>query len=437
MLQPSSIDVRLDRYFRLFDNHKYPFIDPAADQPDLTRLVEVDAGGVVRAAPRRVRPRVHVRGRDAARRHRRAARGQVVAGAARAAHALDGRVHRPRLLRARDARAVQRRDAADPAVARHEDRPDVLLPAVVGVRAPLRVLASTARGTRGSAARPRRGPSRTSTGRTSEAWRGSPASRPTTPVRSRHLLALPADVGADEVEVLAISRFAAGAVGGGRGLPQPRGIMGPMTAALGIRAVGSRASRPARCGSPGCPRSPVRTASRPRTPSASGCRRRSTLAYVLVAPASAARSRTRAVTATASSARSPTACRSARRSASCSGWSPPRAGSAAPCAPARTASCSRPTSTAPSTSPCYSDSLARTGRGARRGPVGAAARAAQRGHQHVGRTRARRRPRRRRSPRLGGRGRRSRAVRRARAATGSTTRPSGSGSWTRRRPTTS
>ncbi|HEV7566500.1 MAG TPA: dCTP deaminase [Microbacteriaceae bacterium] len=43
MIQPSSIDVRLDRFFRLFDNHKYPFIDPAEDQPDLTRLVEVDS----------------------------------------------------------------------------------------------------------------------------------------------------------------------------------------------------------------------------------------------------------------------------------------------------------------------------------------------------------------------------------------------------------
>lgn len=42
MLQPSSVDVRLDRFFRLFDNHKYPVIDPAAEQPDLTRLVEVD-----------------------------------------------------------------------------------------------------------------------------------------------------------------------------------------------------------------------------------------------------------------------------------------------------------------------------------------------------------------------------------------------------------
>jgi len=41
MVQPSSVDVRLDRYFRLFDNHKYPYIDPAEEQPDLTRLVEV------------------------------------------------------------------------------------------------------------------------------------------------------------------------------------------------------------------------------------------------------------------------------------------------------------------------------------------------------------------------------------------------------------
>jgi dCTP deaminase len=40
MVQPSSVDVRLDRFFRVFENHKYPHIDPAADQPDLTRLVE-------------------------------------------------------------------------------------------------------------------------------------------------------------------------------------------------------------------------------------------------------------------------------------------------------------------------------------------------------------------------------------------------------------
>ncbi|MEO5653540.1 MAG: dCTP deaminase [Marmoricola sp.] len=40
MIQPSSIDFRLDRYFRVFENHRYPHIDPAADQSDLTREVE-------------------------------------------------------------------------------------------------------------------------------------------------------------------------------------------------------------------------------------------------------------------------------------------------------------------------------------------------------------------------------------------------------------
>ena len=41
MLQPSSVDVRLDRFFRVFENHKYSVIDPAAEQSDLTRAVEV------------------------------------------------------------------------------------------------------------------------------------------------------------------------------------------------------------------------------------------------------------------------------------------------------------------------------------------------------------------------------------------------------------
>ena len=42
MLQPSSIDVRLDRYFRVFENDRYPHIDPSVEQPDLTRLIETD-----------------------------------------------------------------------------------------------------------------------------------------------------------------------------------------------------------------------------------------------------------------------------------------------------------------------------------------------------------------------------------------------------------
>jgi dCTP deaminase len=40
MIQPSSVDVRLDRFFRTFENHRYPHIDPAEDQPELTREVE-------------------------------------------------------------------------------------------------------------------------------------------------------------------------------------------------------------------------------------------------------------------------------------------------------------------------------------------------------------------------------------------------------------
>ena len=39
MVQPSSIDVRLDRFFRVFENHRYPHIDPSTEQPELTREV--------------------------------------------------------------------------------------------------------------------------------------------------------------------------------------------------------------------------------------------------------------------------------------------------------------------------------------------------------------------------------------------------------------
>ncbi|MDO5681471.1 MAG: dCTP deaminase [Propionibacteriaceae bacterium] len=43
MVQPSSVDVRLDRYFRVFENHRYPHIDPAEAQSELTRMVEPDS----------------------------------------------------------------------------------------------------------------------------------------------------------------------------------------------------------------------------------------------------------------------------------------------------------------------------------------------------------------------------------------------------------
>jgi len=42
MVQPSSVDVRLDRFFRVFENHKYSVIDPSIEQPELTRQVVVE-----------------------------------------------------------------------------------------------------------------------------------------------------------------------------------------------------------------------------------------------------------------------------------------------------------------------------------------------------------------------------------------------------------
>src|SRR6266511_2454384 len=44
LVQPSSIDVRLDRWFRVFNNHLYTHIDPAQRQDDLTTLLETEEG---------------------------------------------------------------------------------------------------------------------------------------------------------------------------------------------------------------------------------------------------------------------------------------------------------------------------------------------------------------------------------------------------------
>jgi dCTP deaminase len=43
LLQPSSVDVRVDRYFRVFHNARYPFIDVREPQEDLTELIEADS----------------------------------------------------------------------------------------------------------------------------------------------------------------------------------------------------------------------------------------------------------------------------------------------------------------------------------------------------------------------------------------------------------
>jgi dCTP deaminase len=42
LIQPSSVDMRVDRKFRVFHNARYPFIDVRRPMEDLTELVEVD-----------------------------------------------------------------------------------------------------------------------------------------------------------------------------------------------------------------------------------------------------------------------------------------------------------------------------------------------------------------------------------------------------------
>ena len=163
MVQPSSIDFRLDRYFRVFENHRYPHIDPAADQPDLTRVVEPEGD-----EPFILHPGEFVLGSTlevvtlpddlAARVEGKSSLGRL----GLLTHATAGFVD-PGLLRARDARAGQRRDAADQALPGHEDRPAVLLPAVARRPSTPTAPRSTARATRASAGRRRRGPSRAST----------------------------------------------------------------------------------------------------------------------------------------------------------------------------------------------------------------------------------------------------------------------------------
>ncbi len=41
-LQPSSVDLHLDRSFRVFRNNRYPYIDVRAPQPDLTELLRIE-----------------------------------------------------------------------------------------------------------------------------------------------------------------------------------------------------------------------------------------------------------------------------------------------------------------------------------------------------------------------------------------------------------
>ena len=57
MIQPSSVDVRVDRRFRVFHNARYPFIDVRQPMEELTEPVESLRRRPVHPPPRRVRAR--------------------------------------------------------------------------------------------------------------------------------------------------------------------------------------------------------------------------------------------------------------------------------------------------------------------------------------------------------------------------------------------
>ena len=102
LIQPASIDVRLDRYFRVFENHRYPHIDPAVEQPDLTRLVETDGEDSFVLHPNEFVLASTFEVITLPGRRGRAARRQELSGPTGPAYAFHGGLDRPGILRSRD-----------------------------------------------------------------------------------------------------------------------------------------------------------------------------------------------------------------------------------------------------------------------------------------------------------------------------------------------
>src|SRR5699024_2015119 len=122
------------------------------------------------------------------------------------AHALDRRLHRPRFHRPRHPRAVEHGDPAHHAVAGHEDRAAVLLPALQSRRAPVRL---------GRAGLPVPGTARAHGVPLPPQLQPHPAGLMADELPAldralaepRHLLVLSAEVAPEEVEALALSHF--------------------------------------------------------------------------------------------------------------------------------------------------------------------------------------------------------------------------------------
>ena len=107
-IQPSSVDLHVDQYFRLFRNHTQRVIDVREDQEDLTELVEVEDDDPLVLHPGEFLlgstvERVRLPDDLVAR-----LEGKSSLGRLGPAHPLDGRVRRRRLGRPPHPRALQR-----------------------------------------------------------------------------------------------------------------------------------------------------------------------------------------------------------------------------------------------------------------------------------------------------------------------------------------
>ena len=126
LIQPSSIDVRVDRSFRVFHNGRYPYIDVRQPMDDLTEKVEVEGD-----APFILHPGEFVLGQTLERvtlPNDLVARleGKIESRAARPAHPLHRGLRRQRLLGQPHARALQRGQPADHDLPRDADRADLV-----------------------------------------------------------------------------------------------------------------------------------------------------------------------------------------------------------------------------------------------------------------------------------------------------------------------
>ena len=139
LMQPSSLDVRVDRFFRVFRNSRYPYIDVKTEQEELTELVEVPEEEAFILHPGEfvlgsTLERITLPDDLVARLEGKSSLGRL----GLLIHSTAG-LHRPRLGRPRDARALERREPADHDLPRDEDRADLVRPALGAGRAPVRL----------------------------------------------------------------------------------------------------------------------------------------------------------------------------------------------------------------------------------------------------------------------------------------------------------